>query len=183
MLQLHEAKGVKVKNNESASHLKPRHGANRVGGPHPSLLSVGAHEIEFKVENATGTAPLRNKIFLVVMHALFVPNALGLDRCYMGQFTLGVIKGCTLGGLGVWSLIDYSVILVNALSESASIDTIGFYARFSKSEELPAFIIAVVHASLIALSVCCGVMASFSLKATTPMAQTQIERGQIRDLK
>lgn len=35
---------------------------------------------------------------------------LGIDRFYCGQILLGVLKLLTLGGFGIWVLIDYFII-------------------------------------------------------------------------
>eukprot|EP00792_Barthelona_sp_PAP020_P007814 TRINITY_DN3171_c3_g12_i1.p1 TRINITY_DN3171_c3_g12~~TRINITY_DN3171_c3_g12_i1.p1 ORF type:complete len:187 (-),score=36.12 TRINITY_DN3171_c3_g12_i1:39-542(-) len=35
----------------------------------------------------------------------------GLDRCYLDQCLLGVFKGLSLGGLGIWWLIDLITLL------------------------------------------------------------------------
>lgn len=112
-------------------------------------------EIVFALSNST-SAPVRNKIILVMLQALIAPNLLGIDRCYMNQFCLGTIKGVTMGGLGIWAIIDYYVVLVNAIRENNSINDFGFHATFGDDELSAAFFLAVIFAGLYAVSICCS---------------------------
>jgi len=37
-------------------------------------------------------------------------GSLGIDRFYLGKIGTGLLKLCTLGGLGVWALVDFILI-------------------------------------------------------------------------
>ena len=43
----------------------------------------------------------------------FFAGGLGADRFYLGYTKLGVLKLVTLGGCGIWSIIDFVLIIMN----------------------------------------------------------------------
>ena len=45
-------------------------------------------------------------------------GTLGIDRMYLGYVGLGVLKLITLGGCGIWALIDLILIAVGSLPDS-----------------------------------------------------------------
>ena len=44
-------------------------------------------------------------------------GGIGADRFYLGYTGLGVIKLLTLGGFGVWALVDNILILTNGIKD------------------------------------------------------------------
>jgi TM2 domain-containing membrane protein YozV len=52
------------------------------------------------------------KSFTTALLLSFFLGGLGVDRFYLGYTGLGVAKLLTLGGCGVWSLIDFIMIAV-----------------------------------------------------------------------
>merc|ERR1712232_51633 len=94
-----------------------------------------------------GKVDAKNKVILAVIWALGL-GCCGVDRCYMGNICLGVVKGLTAGGLGVWATIDYFVILINLRQKDLSIDMLGIKGQFEKGGVGTAFIIACVFLAL-----------------------------------
>ena len=45
-------------------------------------------------------------------------GVLGIHRFYLGYTLLGIIQILTLGGLGIWALIDFIRILTGSLKDS-----------------------------------------------------------------
>ena len=58
--------------------------------------------------NVTGTKKRVNWVLTLIMSIIF--GYLGVDRFLMGQVGLGLLKLFTLGGCGVWWLIDLILI-------------------------------------------------------------------------
>ncbi len=46
---------------------------------------------------------------LTILIISFLAGYLGLDRFYRGEVGLGVIKLITIGGFGVWYLVDLAI--------------------------------------------------------------------------
>ena len=59
----------------------------------------------------------KSKLTLFILES-FGFGFTGIDRMYSGQIVLGIIKLFTLGGLGIWAMIDYIIVLINTLSKS-----------------------------------------------------------------
>jgi TM2 domain-containing membrane protein YozV len=47
-----------------------------------------------------------------------LPGTVGIDRFYLGYTGIGIAKLLTIGGLGIWALVDFVLIAVRAIPDS-----------------------------------------------------------------
>lgn len=66
------------------------------------------------------------KSFVVTWVLAWFLGWLGIDRFYLGKIGTGILKLITLGGLGIWSLIDVIIYLVGAGRDKAGLPLAGY---------------------------------------------------------
>ncbi|MCO4273036.1 Ltp family lipoprotein [Pseudarthrobacter sp. HLT3-5] len=73
-----------------------------------------------------GQAQQGNKSFLVTWLLSLLLGVLGVDRFYLGKVGTGILKLITLGGIGIWALIDLILVLTNKTRDKQGLPLEGY---------------------------------------------------------
>jgi hypothetical protein len=121
-----------------------------------NLEEVISKEIEFEIGSPKNKkkAEQFNKLGFVLVNMLL--GYCGVDRCFVGQTLLGFVKGLTLGGIGIWFMIDYVIQIINTLCRYDELKFMGFDVHWEKDTITSAFVLCIVILSLkVAIAFCC----------------------------
>lgn len=110
----------------------------------PLLASMRAQaEYEFSFSQAKDDeVKTVSKLALILLSSCL--GCCGIDRCFIGSFITGVLKGISFGGLGIWAFIDQVIIIINCFEKSDKINTFGMHAKFTDSSIDQAFYAAII---------------------------------------
>ncbi len=67
---------------------------------------------------STGAEELSDKGFVPMILLCFFLGALGVHRFYAGKVGTGVLQLVTFGGLGIWTMIDFIMIVTGNFKDA-----------------------------------------------------------------
>ncbi len=86
--------------------------------PEESLPMIHDHLANLDDSKWSQLSMLQFKSTLTAIILSVLVGALGIDRFYLGHIGLGIGKLITCGGLGIWTIVDWFLIMDAAKSEN-----------------------------------------------------------------
>ncbi|MBC7869100.1 TM2 domain-containing protein [Candidatus Saccharibacteria bacterium] len=105
--------------------------------------------LEVQPQPITPTHPQRH--FLAVFFLSFMWGIFGIDRFYLGKVWTGILKLLTLGGFGMWVIIDLAVIMSGAMRDKQGNEMLEA-ARYKKFAGNTTLIFGLVVGATVVLS-------------------------------
>lgn len=80
-----------------------------------TILQQTGTELIFTASNVPGVFSEQKYVVALLLSWFF--GVLGFDRFYLGYIKLGIFKLLTIGGLGIWALIDFILIATRSVRD------------------------------------------------------------------
>ena len=76
----------------------------------------------------------KQRHYLAVFFLSFTWGFLGVDRFYLGKIGTGILKLITLGGLGIWAVVDLYLIMSGSMRDKQGNEMLQYkeYRRFTR---------------------------------------------------
>ena len=70
------------------------------------------------MEGAPMAAPVSDKGFVPAVLLCFFVGVLGIHRFYVGKIGTGILQLVTFGGLGIWVLVDFVMLVTGNFTDA-----------------------------------------------------------------
>ncbi|GGO63242.1 hypothetical protein GCM10010910_15280 [Microbacterium nanhaiense] len=116
---------------QPAFPIQPVDGTPGAYGTNPAYAAPGyPAPPAYAPPTGPGEGPdVGQKSFVVTWILSLLLGVLGIDRFYLGKIGTAIVKLITLGGLGIWALIDLIVILCGGMRDKEGLRLAG-YTRY-----------------------------------------------------
>ncbi|GAA3890604.1 hypothetical protein GCM10022381_35660 [Leifsonia kafniensis] len=87
---------------------------------------------DYNTQTATpgyAAQPVSQKSFVATWLLAMLLGGFGIDRFYLGKIGTGILKLITLGGFGIWVLIDLIMVLAGATRDKQGLPLSGYAAN------------------------------------------------------
>lgn len=85
----------------------------------------------------------RQRHYLAVFFLSFMWGTFGVDRFYLGKWGTGIVKLITLGGFGLWTIVDLIIIMGGFMRDKQGRPMVQ-YAEYKRFSYLTVLIFAIV---------------------------------------
>ncbi|KAJ3201712.1 hypothetical protein HDU67_001109 [Dinochytrium kinnereticum] len=82
------------------------------------ILKYNTNVLIVQPHNPDGTHCESERSYLITLILSGFFGTLGIDRFYLGYVFLGLLKLLTAGGFGIWWVVDFILIAVNAIPDA-----------------------------------------------------------------
>ena len=93
-----------------------------------------------------GTGQVSPKSFIATWLFALLLGGLGVDRFYLGKIGTGILKLITLGGFGIWALIDLIITLTGNRKDKNGLPINDTYARHKTMAIIVSVVVTLVLA-------------------------------------
>jgi len=69
------------------------------------------------MSNTNSGGPVSDKKFVPAVLLCFFLGSLGIHRFYLGKIGTGILMLLTLGGFGIWTIIDFVRLIIGSMKD------------------------------------------------------------------